>query len=311
MLQYLKDVKTFITVGVLYQGKNNIVSALLLCMKILKKLYFLQTIIDNSGQNHYVWFFFPKSKQVSFFCFCHSFFLPVCFVLLTWVASKALILHSPMYVTKKSTVEINKVIQFGKCLWKLSHANPLTPRTTSKLDQAVQGLVWLSPWKEMTRHLWASCASAGPPSPWKILPIKTGWHCPCCVLPLLALFLLLCISRRLWLCLCYSLPLGDWSQQLDVLLPGLLFLRLSRAGLSFLVHHPPAPLSPPPFWPERLQDLNNRSKRTLLVLQTSVKISFTSISYYSAAFSSKQVYNLQFSLSICKPQRILPSSVAG
>lgn len=161
----------------------------------------------------------------------------------------------------------------------------------------------------MPQHLWASCASARLSSLWKILPITTGWHCPCCVLPLLALFLLLCISRRLWLCLCYSLPLGDWSQQLEVLLPGLLFLRMSMSR-----SHPPAPLPPPLFWPEQLQDLHilyYRSKRTPLVLQMSVKISFTSISYCSAAFSSKQVYNLQFSLSICKPQGILPSSVAG
>lgn len=139
MLQYLKDVKTFITVGVSYQGKNNILSAVLLCMKILKKLSFLQTIIDNSRQNHSV-IFFPKSKQFSFFCF-----VILCSIIMFCPSHLGSLQSSdftfPYIRTKKPTVEINKVIQFGKDLWKLSHPTSLTQRTASKLDQAVQGLV--------------------------------------------------------------------------------------------------------------------------------------------------------------------------
>lgn len=193
----------------------------------------------------------------------------------------------PYVRTKKLTVEINKVIQFGKDLWKLSHPTPLRPRTTSKLGQVVQGCVWLSPWKEMPQHLWASCASAGLLPPWKILPTTTGWNCPCCILPLLASFLLLCISRRLWLCLCYSLPLGNWRQQVDLFLPGLLFLRLSMSrsqppgtssSSSLITSTLLARVAPVP---QHLSCAAGQN-RPLLILQMWVKYNFASISFYPA-----------------------------
>lgn len=212
-------------------------------------------------------------------------------------------------------VEINEIIQFGKDLWKLSHLTPLTPRTTLKLDQVGQGLVWLSPWRRCTASL-ASCASAGLTSPWKILPITTGWNCPCCILPLLALFLLLCILRRLALPLLFS-PIRKLKSAIQCPPPWPSLPETEHEQVSAfwyiilqLPYHPPAPS-----WPEWPQYHNiclaAGQKGPLLILQMWVKFSFASVSYYSAVFSRKQVYNLQFSLSICKPRGIFPSSMAG
>ena len=146
MLQYLKDIKTFLTLGVSYQGRNNTFSCLTLYEAFKEPL-----LSGNSNWQLKTELLcvisFPKGKQISFFCFVILFSLNIfCPSHLGGLQSSDFTL--PYVHTKKPTAEINKIIQIGRDLWKLSSPAPLTARSASKSDLIFRALFdYLPRWR--------------------------------------------------------------------------------------------------------------------------------------------------------------------